>query len=502
MLSRVGGLVRDAVFTHIYGAGAVADAFVVALTIPNTFRNLVAEGSLTVAFLPVFDATLKEKGEARAREVMASALYVFPLIGLFLTFLGIIFAGPLVDLFASGYRRTPGQHELTKHMTQIMFPYLAMISFVALAMGALNARRRFASSAASPVLYNIVQTIVMVLLAKYLAIPIYAAAIGVVLGGIAQVWMQIDEMKRVGLWVKPSYKIEPEVRRILSLMVPGLASLAVYQINIVALRHFGSYLPQGSITYLYAADRFVQLPLGVFSVAIATASLPILAGAFREGGKEGLRAVTLQSLRLTHVVVVPSTIALAVLAVPLVSTAFQHGAFTWPMTQSTAQATMAFAMGLVPLSGIRVFSQGFFAMQNTRAPVLCSVVGVSTNLIAAPLLAQQFSFMGLAMSVSLAAWMQWTVAGLWLGRHVGFSGVARTMLAMLRDAACAALMGLAVWRIVQYGRWEQGLSAYNTIILMASVLVGSIIYIALQLMLRGAEMQDLLQSVAKRFKRK
>ncbi|MBC7792143.1 MAG: murein biosynthesis integral membrane protein MurJ, partial [Clostridia bacterium] len=331
MLSRITGLARDTIFGHIFGATHATDAFVMAFTIPNAFRNLVAEGALTVAFLPVFKTTDKEGGDAAVKRLMSQSLAVFPVLAVAVTAIAILFATPLVDFFAHGFHRVPGQFEETVQLTQWMLWYLPMVSFVALTMGALNARQHFASSAASQLIFNTVHIAVILTATRLIDPPMLGVACGVLTGGIAQVIMQLVALDRAGLLVRPNFSFGPEIRRILSLLTPAIASNAIYQFNIAALRYYNSYMEEGAVTYLYNADRFFQLPLGVFAIAIATVSLPALAEALNNGGKEKLTATFRNSIQLNNFITIPSAVGLMVLALPIVATISQHGRFTYEM---------------------------------------------------------------------------------------------------------------------------------------------------------------------------
>jgi putative peptidoglycan lipid II flippase len=499
MLSRVAGLVRDTIFAHIFGASHLTDAFLMAFTIPNTFRMLVAEGSLTVAFLPVFNEAQKKGGEADARRVMSQALAVFPALSVTLTILCILAADPIVRVFASGYAAVPGKFEFTVMLTRVMLPFMALISTVALAMGALNARKRFASSAASPALFNLIHILSMVTLARYVDPPMLGVSLGVLLGGVAQVTLQFTALRRAGLLVRPSFTFGPEVRRILLLMLPAIAGLAVYQINIAALRLFTSYLGEGALTYLYNADRFLQLPLGIFAIAIATASLPAFSDAHANNDRAGLVNAFGESVRLTTFITVPAAAGQIALALPIIASVFQHGRFGAEMAENTARALIAFNIGLVAISGIRVAGQVFFAIKDTRTPVACGAIGLFLNLALAPILATAFGFVGLALSVSLSAWGQLAVQLVFLRRRVGRVGLRRILAALVRDTVAATVMGTAVYGLsLELGDWHSGTTLGNIMILGGIVVVGGTVYAGLQWVFRAREMTLLVDALRRR----
>ncbi len=500
MLSRVAGLVRDTVFAHLFGATHLTDAFLLAFTIPNTFRMLVAEGSLTVAFLPVFNEVQRRAGVAEAQRVMRQALAVFPSLTAILTAVCMVAAEPLVLAFAKGFTAVPGKFELSVMLTRVMFPYLVLVSFVALSMGALNARKRFASSAASPLLFNLVHIASMVTLGQLVDPPMLGVAMGVLLGGVAETLLQAGALLRAGLLLVPRLALGPEVRRILGLMAPAVVALAVYQINIMLLRLFASFLSEGAITYLFNADRFMQLPLGVFAIAIATASLPAFSDAHADGQSGALVERFAASWRLTNFVIVPAAAGLGALALPIMATVYQHGRFDHAMAQNTAHALEAFALGLPAIASIRVAGQVFFAIKDTRTPVACGAVGLAANLALAPWLAVRFDFVGLALSVSVSAWLQLAVQLFFLRRRLGGVKLGRVLAGAGRDVLAAAVMAAPVMWIATLGSWERGLSAGNLGVLAGALAAGVLTLLVAEVLLRSPELKMVVQSVQRRLR--
>ncbi|MBJ80939.1 MAG: murein biosynthesis integral membrane protein MurJ [Myxococcales bacterium] len=477
-LSRVAGLTRDMVFMHLFGATHITDAFLMAFTIPNSFRMLVAEGTLTVAFLPVFTEVREGRGMAAAKRLLAQAFGIFPILVALLTGLCILFAEPLVELFASGFHSVPGKFGLTLSLTRTMFPYLFLISLVALCMGALNAMSYFAIPAAAPLLFNLIYIVAMLTLGLNLVDPpMFGVALGVLLAGLGQVLLQVFGLHKAGLLLRPEFNLSPEVRRILWLMAPAILSLAIYQINILVLRKFASYLGEGAVSYLYNADRFLQLPLGIFAIAIATASLPRLARAHAQSDALTLRKAFVESLDLTNCITIPAAIALYMLAYPIVCTIFQHGSFTAEMAENTAAALEGFSLGLVAIAGIRVSAQAFFAIKDTVTPMLCSGVGLAANLAFAPYLGLHYGFVGLALSVSLAAWLQLFIELILVRLRLGPLGLSEALFNVLRVVLASALMGAALHFLATYGAWEEGLAFANVALLVFTVLIGLAVYL-------------------------
>ncbi|MEM6731923.1 MAG: murein biosynthesis integral membrane protein MurJ [Myxococcota bacterium] len=511
LVSRVGGLLRDALFGSLFGAGTASDAYFMAFTIPNTFRTLVAEGSLTVAFLPVFREAENERGAEAGKRLIAHAFVFFPGLAACIAGVAVIAAEPLVLAFAEGFRDVPGKFDLTVALTRIMFAYLPLVSFVALAMGGLNARRHFATSAASPAVFNL--TVIGGLLSLSALVPelstpsgkidaVYGVAITVVLGGVSQVLLQLWGLRRAGLLTWPRLGFPPEIRRIVLLMVPALGALAVYQFNILIVRHLASSLAEGSVTALFFADRFFQLPLGVFGIAIATASLPALADAHLEGGGGAVARTLRRSLELNTFIAVPATAGLMVLALPICATVLQHGAFSHARAQQTAEVLLCLAPGLLAVASIRVVSQAFFSMQDTRTPVACSAIGVATNLALAPHLAGLYEASGLALSLSVSAWAQLCVQLVLLRRRVKTQlGVRHVVVKALRAGLVATLMASASGGIATLGAWEHGLSLRNLLVLLLSVSVGAALYGLVQWTTRSSEAVEIASALRRRLLR-
>jgi putative peptidoglycan lipid II flippase len=501
MLSRVAGLVRESVFAHLFGANHTTDAFLTAFRIPNTFRLLVAEGTLTVAFLPVFNEAQAKGGEAAARRVMSQATVVFPSLSALLTGLCIIFAEPIVRLYADGFEDVPGKLELATELVQVMFPYLIFISFVALSMGALNARKRFASSAAAPFLFNLVYILGMVSLARVVDPPMMGVAFGVIAGGAAQVALQMIELWRAGLAVRPSFELGPEIRRVLRLMLPAVLALGAYQINIIVLNRLASYLGKAAVSYLWYADRLQQFPLGVFGIAIATASLPAFSDALVADGKDGLIRTFGQSMRLNSFIILPAAAGLIVLALPLTACVYQHGKFVHDGAIASSTALVAFACGLPAVASIRVAGQGFFSMKDTRTPVACGLIGLGCNAALAPILGIELGFVGLAVSVAISGWLQLVAQLTFLRRRLSRLGATRIVRGLGRDLTATTPMAAVVWWLSSRVDWTAGTSIANVAALSGCILAGVAVYAGAQLALGSEELQMMLRGVRRRLSR-
>lgn len=498
LASRVLGLVRDIVVSHIFGAGLFTDAFNMAFTIPNTLRQLVAEGSLTIAFLPVFIEVNKKEGPAAARKLVSASLGVFPTLVAILVALGVLLADPITTLFASGFKAIPGKFELTVQLTRWLFPYLWCTAMVALSMGILNSLRRFFAPAIAPALFNLTIIIVTVGYCSFFSKEIMALVAGVLAGGVLQVILQIVALKRAAMLPKPTWAFSPEIKKILLLMAPTLVGTSIYELNIMLQRYLASYLEQGSVTYLYNADRFTQLPLGVFGVAIASAALPRLADYAAEQNFSEFKKLLSYALRLANFIIIPSCLALVVLARPIISTVFQHGAFDAVMAQKTAVALLCFTLGLGAVAQNRMSTQAFFALKDTKTPVLCSGLSLAVYITSALFLMHRLSYAGLALSLGIASWMQFLALQILLYRRVGFLPWGQILFSGLKSLFAAAVMSVGLYFGAMLGNWEVGTSWWNIMILSVLVGGGVIIFVVVAYLLRCDELADVLSVLARK----
>lgn len=382
MLSRITGLGRDLVIGWAFGTGAAADAFFVAFRIPNLLRRFVAEGAMGMAFVPVLTEYLTR--HSRAEAVVAArtlAATMMVLLGA-LVVVGVVFAPAWVTLFAPGFLLDAEKTALTVELTRLMFPYVFLIGMVALLAGLLNALRHFAAPASSPVLLNLAVIAAALLLAPRLASPIHGLAYGVLIGGGLQLTVQAVALERLRvplrpLW-RPSHPVLPRVGR---LLLPALIGAAVYQVNILVGTILASVLPPGSVSYLWYADRVFELPLGLVAVALGTAALPSFAAQASRNALGELRESVLATVRVTSSIALGASAGLLVLAVPITVVLFHRGAFGLPEAERTARALQAFAVGLWPVAVARLLVPAFYALGDTRTPVIAAACSLVANLL-------------------------------------------------------------------------------------------------------------------------
>ena len=410
MLSRVLGLLRDVVIAAFVGATANADAFFVAFKIPNFLRRLTAEGAFSQAFVPVL-ADYKAEGQlAVIKRLLDRVAGVLGGSLLMLTIVAILAAPLITTVFAPGFLGQPEKFHLTTELTRITFPYLMLISITGFCGAILNSYGRFAVPAFTPVFLNLALIFAALVAAPWFEEPVYALAWGVLLAGCVQLLFQLPSLYRLDLVPRPVWDTsDTGVRRILRLMVPALFGVSVSQINLLLDTVLASFLPTGSVSWLYYSDRLVELPLGIFGIAIATVILPNLS-AHQAAAREHSFSMTLDwAMRWVLLIGVPSSLALIVLAEPILVTLFQYGALTATDVEMSALSLRAYSIGLIGFMLVKVLAPGFYARKDTATPVRIGIVAMVANMVMNVLVTLPLMYfwgighMGLALATSLAA---------------------------------------------------------------------------------------------------
>ncbi|ACL64919.1 integral membrane protein MviN [Anaeromyxobacter dehalogenans 2CP-1] len=505
MSSRVLGLVRDQLFAILIGANRFSDAFVVAFRIPNLLRDLFAEGALSSAFVPAFADAHRNRGRDAAYRLANTVVALVLLVVGSITLLGVAFAGPLVALMAPGY--TADQAALAAHLTRIMMPFLLLVSLSAVAMGMLNAQGRFTAPAVAPALFNVGS--IAVGMGLWLAgLPperaVVGWSIGTLLGGALQLAAQLPSVRAVGYRARPALAAgalaDPGVRRIFRLMGAAVVGLSATQVNILVNTIFASH-EEGANTWLQMAFRLMQLPLGVFGVAIATVAG---AGVAQRAAARDMDAVqdTLGSaLRLVAFLNVPSAVGLAVLARPIISVIYEHGRFGAADTDATAAALVCYAAGLYAYSAVKVLAPAFYALDRARVPVVGSVLGMTSNVVLNLALYPVLGYRGVALGTSLAALANFAVLLFsWRRRHgrLGGEGLARQLgKVLLASAALAAVAWAAERGLATLLRDHRGVPA-QLALAFGPIAAGGLAYLAAARALRIAELDELLAGLRRR----
>jgi putative peptidoglycan lipid II flippase len=501
MLSRIFGFIRDMVVAALFGAGLTTDAFFVAFRIPNLLRRLLAEGSLTVSFVPVFTEYLRNKTRVEALELANITFTALSIILVVVSFLGVLFSPLIVTIMAPGFARMPAQYDLAVFLTRLMFPYILLISLVALCMGILNSLRHFAAPALSPVVLNLAMILAALTLRGLFQEPVVALAVGVMTGGVLQLAMQWPFLIKMGVRLKPDFHFHhPGVKRIGMLMLPASFGAAIYQINIFIGTILASLLPTGSVSYLYYADRIVELPLGVFAIAIGTATLPSFSDQVAQGRIEELKRTISFTLRLILFITIPATIALIALRVPIISVLFQRGEFSAQATMLTAQALLAYAVGLWAFSVIRIIVSAFYSLQDTRSPMKAAIVALIVNALFSVALMFPLKHAGIALATSIASAVN--VGMLWviLKRRVGTILDSEFTRSVAKTSLASLVMGAVIFIIGLLTPWHtSGPFSARLIYLVLCVVGGGIAFIAAACLFRSSEAMLMLGALRRRF---
>ncbi len=403
-LSRVIGFIRDMVIAQLFGASAGIDAFLLAFKIPNFMRRLFAEGAFSQAFVPVLSEYRTLQDKTAVKLLVDKTFTALSLVLLLITFLGVIGAPFLIWIFAPGFPQNDIRFPLACHLLHFTFPYILFISLTAFASGIQNAYGKFAMPAFTPVLLNLSLIVAAYFFAALFVQPMEALAWGVFIAGVAQLLFQIPFLAKLGLL--PRIRIDwqdPGVKRILTLMVPALVGASVMQVNLLVDTMFASFLPVGSLTWLYYSDRLLEFPIGIFGVALATVVLPHLSKEYAQKNAEGFSASIDWALRWILLIGAPATCGLILLAGPLLATLFQYGRFSAFDVAMASRSLSALSVGLVCFLAVKILVSAFYARQNTKLPVKIAIVAMVANVILNALLIGPLAHAGLALASALSS---------------------------------------------------------------------------------------------------
>ena len=451
LVSRVLGFARDILIADVLGAGMAADAFLVAFKFPNFFRRLFAEGAFNAAFVPLYAGRLAKDGVEAARIFAGEAAAVLATTLAAFTVASMIAMPWLMFALAPGFADDPEKFSLTIELTRLTFPYLMFMALVALLGGMLNSLERFAATAAVPILLNVVLIAALVLVrAGILDLPGHALASGVAIAGAGQFIAIAWACHRAGVMIRlPRPKLTPGVRRLLALMAPGLLGAGVVQVNLVIDVILASLLAEGSVSYLYYADRVNQLPLGVVGVAVGVALLPLLSRQLGAGDTEGARASQNRAIEFGLLLTLPAAAALVAIPQPIISVLFQRGAFDLAAASASASALAAFACGLPAYVLIKTLTPAFFAREDTATPVKIAATAMVANVILAVTLMQFLAHVGIALATALSAWLNAAMLVVVLARRKHIDPDRQLILRLPRIALATAVMGIVVWQAAQ-----------------------------------------------------
>ena len=505
LISRILGFARDMLMARFVGAGFASDAFLVAFRLPNLFRALFAEGAFTSVFVPMFSRQLGEdEGDVRnARRFAEDVMSVLALTLLLLTALALIAAGPIVWAMTGGYRdATPEKFALTVEFARITFPYLMLISLASLFGGVLNSVNRFWVNAAAPILLNLCLIVGLLFFRGHSGIDTARTqSIAVTVSGVLQLIWVAWAAKRAGLGLRLRWpRLTPQVRQLLRVIWPAALGAGAVQVNLLISTLLAArFLPQGSISYLYYADRLNQLPLGLIGIGVGTAVLPMISRQLG-AGQEGAAVHTQnRAIELVLLLTLPATVALMVCAEPFVRGLLQHGAFTGEDAIASADALAAFSLGLPAYVMIKVLTPGFFARADTKTPVRIALVAMVVNLAGNLTLMWHFQHVGLALSTALSAWVNALLLYATLRRRGHFNADARLRRITVRLLGATAVTAAALAGLDHLVRpLMTGALGPRLLGLTVLVAAGAVVYFGAAMLFRAFTLGEVKQQLKRK----
>ena len=498
IISRILGYVRDQRITLLLGTSPLADAFVIAYRVPSLFRRLVGEGSLTASFIPVFSRSLAAESRRAVWEFADKLFWTLALALAAIASFGIVFSSQMIRVFTFvGPNRTLFDHAV--NLNRIMFPYIFFIGLAALAMGILNCFHVFGTPAAAPVLLNLsIITCSVAAVWRHFSNPAMALAVGVLIGGALQFLMQVPQLIRKGMRFDLGFSVShPGVRSVAGLMAPGFFGIGVAQINFFVGTMFATSgrMPQGSVTALYVAERVMELVLGVYAIAVATAILPMMSHQAAAGDYESLKDTLAFSMRIVSFITIPAAVGLVVLREPIIRVLFEHGQFAASSTNLTTQALFYYAFGLPAFAAIKLIVPAFYSTRETRLPVLVAAYALALNILLNVLclrwLYPVFRNGGPAFATVVAAYFNFFVLFAIFRLRFGQLGTVHILASIARISICAAAMGALCWMAL---RWS-GFNSYQRFLprlgIFSALLGGAAtIYFAFAWVLRCHEISE------------
>jgi len=500
--SRILGFVRDVLLAKLFGASAFTDAFFVAYRIPNLLRELFGEGSVSAGYVPVFTEYLKRGQKDEARKLAGVVLGFLLSLLLIICLAGILAAPYIARLVAPNFVNNPEQFSLTITLLRIMFPFLAFISLAALAMGTLNSLRVFFVPALAPAFFNLAMIACALFLAPHFSVPIIAIAVSVTVGGALQYGVQIVPLTRRGFNVWPDFSFShPGLRKILFLVTPVVLSTGVIHINVLISNIFATYLPAGSVTYLYYGYRLILFPIGIFGISVAMALLPSLSEHASKGDIEALRDTFSFSLRLVFFTSIPAMAGMIALSGPIVNTLFQRGEFTYEATQGTVYALVFYSSGIWVFSGLRIVRTVFYSMQDTVTPLKIALVTVVVNAFFCYVLKGPFQHGGLAFALVISSAVNFFLLFAILRSKLGRVDGAKILKSFLKAVTASSFIGGMAWFMMRGEMWKVSGRVPEKSLLLAGVIALCIgVYILIMYLMRSEELTYLLKMRKKKIR--
>ena len=494
MISRILGLVRDAVVANLLGAGAAADVFLFANRIPNFLRRLFAEGAFAQAFVPVLSEIKEQQGDDKVKLFVAQAAGTLGTVLLIVTLFGVIASPVIAAMFGTGWfidwwqgGPDAGKFELASSLLKLTFPYLFFVSLVALSGAVMNVYNRFAVAAFTPVLLNVSIISCAIFLHDKFSVGAYALAIGVFVGGIVQLLFQLPFLYRAKMLSRPRWAWQDDnVKKVRKLMLPALFGVSISQINLLLDTVIASLLMTGSIAWLYYSDRLIEFPLGLFGIGIATVILPALSKLHSSAKSSDFQHTLDWGVRFVIFLGLPAMIGLMIISPLIISVMFDHGAFkdsAVDHVQAVSLGVMAYSVGLVSFMLIKVLAPGFYARQDTKTPVRIGIITLVLNMVFNIMLAPFIGYLGLALATSMSASCNAFLLYRQLKKEQVYHFSRFSLVFTFKCALASATMGVSVWFTAQHFLWRQWNFSEQIVLLAGLITLAGGVYFAMLFLL-------------------
>jgi putative peptidoglycan lipid II flippase len=503
VVSRILGYVRDQRITLLLGTSLSADAYVLAYRIPNLFRRLVAEGSMTASFIPVFTSYMRERSKDELWEFANKLFWTLALVVAVITILGMVFSPAVVDVFAGANASRAEAVDLNR----IIFPYLFFISLAALAMGILNCFHVFGLPAATPVLLNVATILFSIaLVSRYFKSPAISLAVGVLVGGVLQFLIQVPSLVQRGMKFNFGVSFShPAIKDVARLMIPRLFGIGIGQINLLVDTKFATAarMPAGSLAALYVADRVMELVLGGYAIAVATAILPMMSHQAAAKDYESLKKTLSFSIRIVAFITIPAALGLMILREPIIRVLFQHGQFVAESTRLTARALLYYAIGLPALATVKLVVPAFYSTRDTKTPVIVAAISLFLNVVLNIVFLQfffkRFQNGGPALATALATFFDFFALLIIFRLRYGSMGTLQILRSFGKVSLCAGIMGVACWFGNYYTTFTMHSRLLVQISVFSSLIVGAtLLYLLLAWFFRCHEMEEIYDIATRR----
>ncbi|KPW70127.1 Protein MurJ -like protein [Pseudomonas syringae pv. coriandricola] len=491
MLSRVLGFIRDTIIARTFGAGMATDAFFIAFKLPNLLRRIFAEGAFSQAFVPILAEYKSQQGEEATRTFVAYVTGLLTLALALVTLLGVIFAPWVIWATAPGFADTPEKFALTSDLLRVTFPYILLISLSSMAGAILNTWNRFSVPAFVPTLLNVSMIFFALFLTPYFDPPVMALGWAVLVGGLLQLLYQLPHLKKIGMLVLPRLNLrDTGVWRVMKQMLPAILGVSVSQISLIINTIFASFLVAGSVSWMYYADRLMELPSGVLGVALGTILLPILSKTYAQRDRQEYSRILDWGLRLCFVLVLPCTLALGLLAEPLTVSLFQYGKFDALDSAMTQRALVAYSVGLLGIILIKVLAPGFYAQQNIRTPVKIAIFTLIVTQLLNLVFIVPLQHAGLALAISVGACINAGLLFWQLRKQQLFQPQPGWTKFLFKLVIAVAVMSAVLLGLMHFmPAWGEGQMLERFLRLGALVAAGVVTYFAMLLLL-GFRLRD------------